>query len=130
MTFPSKLEVWIADLSGGKGHEQEKERPALIWKDLDHVKMAIIIPFTTNQTLEDLPYTYLVTPSSKNRLTEESIALIFQIRAISKERLIVECTHICPKIVHELMSAFTHPFGWENGESGYGNQAQVGCSLF
>ena len=42
----------------------------------------------------------------------------------------VECTHICPKIVHELMSAFTHPFGWENGESGYGNQAQVGCSLF
>ena len=88
MAFPSKVEVWRADLGVGKGHEQEKERPALVWKDLDHVKMAIIIPFTTNQKLEDLPHTYLVTPTSKNGLTEESIAMVFQIRTIDKERMI------------------------------------------
>jgi mRNA interferase MazF len=87
MTFPPKIDIWRADLGSSKGHEQERERPVLVWKDLDHVKMAIIIPFTTSPKREDLPYTHLVSPSSKNGLTEESVALVFQIRALDKRRL-------------------------------------------
>ncbi|MCX6778410.1 MAG: type II toxin-antitoxin system PemK/MazF family toxin [Candidatus Micrarchaeota archaeon] len=88
MIGPSKVEVWRVDLSGTRGHEQEKERPALVWRDLDHVKMAIIIPFTRTVERENLRYTHLVTPTRKNGLTDESIALVFQIRAIGKERLV------------------------------------------
>ncbi len=88
MTLPSKVEIWRVDLSGAKGHEQKKERPAAVWKDLDHVKMAIVIPFTTALERGNLAYTYNITPTYKNGLEEESVALIFQIMAIDKKRLI------------------------------------------
>jgi len=87
MNYPSKVEIWRVDLGGGKGHEQERERPAAVWKHLDHVKMAIVIPFTKNLETENLSYTHLVTPAQKNGLETESVALIFQIRAVDKKRL-------------------------------------------
>ncbi|MFH1447519.1 MAG: type II toxin-antitoxin system PemK/MazF family toxin [Candidatus Micrarchaeota archaeon] len=87
MNYPPKVEIWRVDLGGGKGHEQERERPAAVWKHLDHIKIAIVIPFTKNLETEKLPYTYLVTPAHKNGLEEESVALIFQIRAVGKRRL-------------------------------------------
>ena len=74
-------------------------------------------------------YLFITKDTDKGKRLAGLFVVLFAISCIFFY-LGVECTHICPKIVHELMSAFTHPFGWENGESGYGNQAQVGCSLF
>jgi len=87
MNIPSKVEIWKVNLRATKGHEQERERPAAVWKHLDHVEMAIVIPFTTSPTAEKFPYTHCITPNSKNGLAEESIAMVFQIRAIDKGRL-------------------------------------------
>ena len=88
MTLPSKVEVWMVDLRGGRGHEQQNERPAIVWRRQDHVEMAIIIPITKTAERENLPYTHHIVPNSKNGLSEESIALVFQVRSISKERLV------------------------------------------
>jgi len=88
MDFPQKVEVWQVDLHGAKGHEQKKERPAAVWKDLDHVKMAIVLPITETIDREKFAYTYRIAPGCKNGLKEESIVLIFQMRAIGKERFV------------------------------------------
>jgi mRNA interferase MazF len=87
MTLPSKVEIWRINLPDAKGHEQRNERPAIIWKDLDHVKMAVAIPLTTNPERDKLPYTHTICTSAKNRLDADSVALVFQIRAIDKKRL-------------------------------------------
>ncbi|HIH22735.1 TPA: type II toxin-antitoxin system PemK/MazF family toxin [Candidatus Micrarchaeota archaeon] len=71
----------------GRGHEQKGNRPVILWRDLDHVKMAIVIPCTTTQECSKFPHTHMVVPSIKNCLSEDSIALIFQITSIDKKRL-------------------------------------------
>jgi len=48
--------------------------------------MAIVLPITETIDREKLAYTYRITPNYKNGLKEESIVLIFQMRAIDKER--------------------------------------------
>jgi len=81
-------EIWRVDLTGARGHEQKEERPAIIWKDLDHIKMCVVIPLTKTPETEKFAYTYLVSPTTKNGLDEESTALVFQIRSLDKSRLV------------------------------------------
>lgn len=88
MVGPSRAEIWRADFSGSRGHEQKKERPCIIWRDLDHLSMAIVIPFTGSVEWNNATHTHFVEPTSSNGLGKESVALIFQIAAIDKSRLI------------------------------------------
>lgn len=88
MSGPSKAEVWMIDLRGSRGHEQKGKRPAILWRDLDHVKMAIVIPCTTTQGSSKFPHTHLISPTPGNGLSEDSVALVFQITTIDKERLV------------------------------------------
>ncbi|MEK6954351.1 MAG: type II toxin-antitoxin system PemK/MazF family toxin [Candidatus Micrarchaeota archaeon] len=87
MPYPTKVEVWEADLRGSSGHEQKGNRPVLLWRDLDHVKLAIIIPLTSNLLTEAIAHTYLISATSKNGLRKDSIALLFQIKALDKSQL-------------------------------------------
>lgn len=80
-------DIWLVDLSGSRGHEQKKKRPGIVWRDLDHVGMAIVIPCTTKTERTKLPHTHLLT-TSFDGFDEDSIALIFQITTIDKKRLI------------------------------------------
>jgi len=45
-------------------------------------------PFTSKLKAKEFPFTVLVEPDSLNNLDVPSVALIFQIRAIDKKRLI------------------------------------------
>lgn len=82
-----KGEIWTIDLPNSSGTEQMGNRPTVIIAEVD-ANIAIIIPFTSN--LQALRYsnTLLVEPSEKNGLKLESILLIFQIRAIDKNRIL------------------------------------------
>ena len=82
------METWQIDLGGSRGHEQKKERPCLIWRDLDHLQMAVIIPFTGSLDGERFSHTHTVSPTSANGLEKDSVALVFQITSIDKKRLI------------------------------------------
>ena len=87
MAGPIKAEIWQVELNDSRGHEQKKDRPCLIWKDLDHCGMAVVIPFTGSLEKDKFPHIYLVEPSLENGLEKESIALIFQVRSIDKTRI-------------------------------------------
>jgi len=80
----NKGEVWFVDLPEGRGHEQKGERPAIIVGSGNG--LIVIIPLTTSFSLFDYPLTRLIEPTKENGLTEDSIALIFQIIALDKSR--------------------------------------------
>ncbi|MDO8554680.1 MAG: type II toxin-antitoxin system PemK/MazF family toxin [Candidatus Micrarchaeota archaeon] len=88
MTDIHRAEIWLTTFSGSRGHEQKNERPAIIWRDLDHVRLAIAIPCTSKLERSKFPHTHIISPSLKNGFSQDSVALVFQITSIDKERLI------------------------------------------
>jgi len=50
--------------------------------------MAVIVPFTTNLKAATASFSTVVQPNSRNGLVSQSVALIGQIRATDKKRLI------------------------------------------
>jgi len=79
-------EIWLVDLSDAKGHEQRGTRPALIMGSANG--LVITVPFTTNPNTLRFSHTFSVTPTALNGLDRESIAMIFQIVALERERFI------------------------------------------
>ncbi len=88
MKNPLKGEIWFADFSGSRGHEQKKKRPAIILRDLDHVDLSIVLPCTCKEKHSNLPHTYILEPDTQNGLETKTIVLIFQITVIDKTTLI------------------------------------------
>lgn len=82
----NKGEIWLIELPMPAGHEQTGTRPAIIISDTE-ANITIIIPLTSNIQALRFPHTIEITPSLKNGLSTLSIALIFHIRAIDKNRL-------------------------------------------
>ena len=80
-----KGEVWIVEIPGLNGHEQEGIRPAIVLAD--NSGLAAVIPCTSNLQALRFPFTIAIDPSKRNGLAVSSVALVLQIRAIDKKRL-------------------------------------------
>jgi len=83
-------EVYLADLNPVKGSEQAGTRPVLIFEDdrlIPATLTIIVIPFTTNLRMQQLPTCVLV-PAGEGGLRQDSVAICHQIRALDKEGLI------------------------------------------
>ncbi len=79
-----KGEIWIVDLSDGKGHEQKGQRPAVI---LGYANgLAVAAPITSNIAAAKFSHTFTLEPTQDNGLTVPSIVLIFQLRAFDQSR--------------------------------------------
>ena len=85
-------EIWDVELSypgEGIGHEEKYKHPCVIVKFNKFVDMATIIPLTSNiQALKDFPFTHIINANNANGLTKRSIAMVYQIRSLSKQRFI------------------------------------------
>ncbi len=81
-----KGEVWSVDLPKSGGKEQMGSRPSVIIANVE-ANIAIIIPFTSNTQALRFNHTIKINPTDENGLKSDSIALVFQIRAIDKQRL-------------------------------------------
>jgi len=88
MAQPVRGEIWRAKLPKGMGHEQEGVRPAVIIVDVGQSDIIMALPLTGEPDAERFKYTFEVVPNDRNNLGKESIALVFQMRALSKERLV------------------------------------------
>ena len=82
-----KGEVWFVDIPQGSGHEQTGLRPVVVLSDVE-ADIVIVVPFTSNLQALRFPHTVEAKPSAKNGLKATSVALVFQLRAIDKRRLI------------------------------------------
>jgi mRNA interferase MazF len=71
-------------------HEQLGRRPAIVVQDeprLSALPTAILVPITSQKKTLRFPGTFLIRPTITNGLTQESVALAFQIVAIDKSRI-------------------------------------------
>ena len=79
-------EIYLVEFPSSEGHEQRGLRPAIIFSE-DTAGIISIIPFTAKASSIKYTYTLKVLKSKFNGLNEDSIALIFQLRAIDKKRI-------------------------------------------
>ena len=79
--------IYNVDLGIGKGHEQSYSRPTIIFKVIHELSMCLVIPLTSNLDRLKLPYTAQISRTSTTNLKEDSVALIFQLRAIASDRI-------------------------------------------
>lgn len=80
-------EIWTTTIPPIGGHDQHGTRPVLVIADTSS-PMVIVIPCTSNTRALRLPHTVQINPSEKNGLTSSTVALVLQLRALDKKRLI------------------------------------------
>ncbi len=89
-----KGEIAYFDLGtppGGSGHEQSGNRPGIIISnDANDPSnpMVVIIPLTSKSSASRFPFTLLIQSTPSNGLSSNSVAMVFQLRAIDKNRLV------------------------------------------
>jgi len=85
---PKFKEIWQVDVTytDSQGHEQKGVRPCLIIKEFKTGDMVLLIPFTGELGAERFSFTTKIERSNGNRLKNDSIALVFQMKSISKKR--------------------------------------------
>lgn len=82
--------VGLTTPEGNLGREQIGSRPALIIHSnntLANLPVLMVIPITSQLSANRFPHTILVQPSHQNGLTTPSLLLIFQLRAIDRNRI-------------------------------------------
>ena len=77
-------DIWLVDLSDAKGHEQRGMRPAIIAGGANG--LVLVVPLTSSMSSARFSHTFVISPDSHNGLDAESVALVFQIVALDKER--------------------------------------------
>lgn len=80
---------WV-DLPSANGHEQRGRRPAVVLQDDnygDSLPVVLVIPLTTVRSATRFAGTTFIRPTPENGLQHESVALVFQLRAIDRRRL-------------------------------------------
>ncbi len=79
-----KGEIWLIDLTDGKGHEQAGQRPGLIIGKGNG--LITVIPITSAIERANLSFTEIIDCTPQNGLKTDSVALIFQIVSLDQSR--------------------------------------------
>jgi len=77
---PKSGDIVLVELGMPRGHEQAGTRPGIVVSVSN--RMVLAIPITSNTAALRFSAVHLVAPSKKNRLDADSIALVFQLRAL------------------------------------------------
>jgi len=106
-------EIWFADLNPAKGSEQAGKRPVVIVSgDSLNEALPIVIVVPISSKIKSYPTCVLLLASKTNGLKNDSEAVPFQIRAISKKRLTKQIGHIAENELREILKglflALTH----------------------
>src|SRR5437763_1387414 len=100
-----KGEIWHVRIPPAPGHAQTGIRPAMIVQDAafnDSLPTVLIVPFTSTATAARFEGTLVVHPSPLNGLTVDSVALVFQIRALDKRHCMQRLGVVEPEVLDEL----------------------------
>jgi mRNA interferase MazF len=108
-------EVWLANLDPTQGSEQAGVRPVIIFQN-DIISQfsttTIAIPLTTNQRRASLPICMLV-KQGDGGLSQDSVALCFQIRVLDKTRLIRRLGQLSAETITQLEEVVLVTLGYE-----------------
>jgi mRNA interferase MazF len=62
----------------------------------------MIVPFTSNSKAQRFPHTILVEPTEENGLTMQSVLLVFQLRAIDRQRITKTIGHLEDELIEKV----------------------------
>ena len=82
-------EIWWADLGPYRPREQTGRRPVVVWQSdplTQVLQSVLVIPITSNLARANLAGTALIA-ASEGGLSQNSVALAFQLRAVPKSAL-------------------------------------------
>ena len=84
-----QAEIWLADLEPVKGSEQGKTRPVLIISgNVMNNNFPIVITCPISSAIKNYAGCVTILKNKTNGLTIDSEVICFQVRSVSKERLI------------------------------------------
>jgi mRNA interferase MazF len=108
-------EIWLANLNPTQGSEQAGIRPVIIFQnDLvsRYSSTTLTIPLTTNQRRASIPIC-LAIPQGEGGLTQDSVALCFQMRVLDKTRLIKKLGQLTFSTIAQLEATVLITLGYE-----------------
>jgi len=109
-------EIWLINLDPTVGAEMNKTRPAVIVNDdqLGKLPLKIIAPITDwKEHYKAAPWMIAINPSIQNGLTKKSSIDCFQIRSISKERLIKRIGQITSHEILQVQEGIIRVIGYD-----------------
>jgi len=109
-------EIWLIDLDPTVGAEINKTRPAVIINDdqLGRLPLKIIAPITDwKDHYSVAPWMIAIDPSDQNGLIKKSSIDCFQIRSISKSRLIKRIGHITYSEILQIQEGIIKVIGYD-----------------
>ena len=109
-------EIWMINLDPTVGAEMNKTRPAVIVNDdqLGILPLKIIVPITDwKEHYSVAPWMIAIDPSNQNGLIKKSSIDCFQIRSISKSRLIKRIGQITFTEILQLQEGIIKVIGYK-----------------
>jgi mRNA interferase MazF len=108
-------EIWWADLGAHRPREQTGRRPVVIWQSdalTSALQSVLVVPLTTNLDRAQLAGTAII-HATDGGLSEDSVALAFQMRAIPKTGLVSKVRALDDKELVEMELATDEALGRE-----------------
>jgi mRNA interferase MazF len=105
----------LIDLDPTKGVEIQKVRPAIIINDdsLGRLPLKVVVPITDwKDRYAIAPWMIKIEPNSRNGFSKTSAADCFQIRSLSKERMIKKVGSIDESTLSEIKVAISKVIGF------------------
>jgi mRNA interferase MazF len=82
-------DILLVGLPESDKREEKGNRPAIaVQTDIATSPMLMIVPVTSSLGALRFPFTIKIEPSEQNGLTLPSVAMVFQLRAIDRKRVI------------------------------------------
>ncbi|MBW4583068.1 MAG: type II toxin-antitoxin system PemK/MazF family toxin [Tildeniella nuda ZEHNDER 1965/U140] len=82
-------DILVVGLPESDKREEKGNRPAIaVQADVANSPMLMVVPVTSSLRALRFPFTVQIEPSATNGLTLSSVAMVFQLRAIDKKRII------------------------------------------
>lgn len=104
---------WV-ELPHVGGREQAGRRPAIILQDDEYggsLPTTIVVPLSTTMAALRFPGTARVLATAVSGLQTDSVALVFQIRAIDRVRIAERIGAISPEELTEIRNEYQRLFG-------------------
>lgn len=96
-------DVVLVSLPASDRREEKGRRPAIaVQTDIATSPMLMVVPVTSSLGAMRFPFTVRIEPSDRNGLTLPSVAMVFQMRAIDRKRIIRKIGELEPEYLAQV----------------------------
>jgi mRNA interferase MazF len=96
-------DVLLVSLPDSDKREEKGNRPAIaVQTDIANSPMLIVIPVTSSLGALRFPFVVKIEPSEQNGLNLPSVAMVFQMRAIDRKRIIQKIGELEPQYLAQV----------------------------